>query len=180
MVQSWIGAAIAAMAPLAVFAATEQISRLAFAVGHESASRSESEPAGGELLSPGSRVGAMTGRHLAITPRGKDVQVEAGWVKPAQEAESESVESSAQLEESREVQSMPEGLGQVRPVQPRQESLAGEDPDGFAAWVSEQIAAGETITGVMAGEFLGKSDRTGRNRLNALREERPEIFEGER
>ena len=41
------------------------------------------------------------------------------------------------------------------------------------------ISAGETVTGAMAGQFLGKSDRTGRNRLNALREEHPEIFEDE-
>lgn len=60
------------------------------------------------------------------------------------------------------------------------EEVAGaDDLDEFAAWVRKTISAGETVTGAMAGQFLGKSDRTGRNRLNALREEHPEIFEDE-
>ena len=211
-VQSWIGAGIASMAPLAVFAATEQISRLAFATetapvytAQETPAPTAEEPprtvaAPERLEAPRAPERAQLApvvdepESTAETSEGSaseeqipETADEAPATGPAAEESSEQLPTPVQ-------EPTPETTAQSvapapEPVQERSEGLADaprstggedEDPDGFIAWVREQIAAGESLTGATAGDFLGKSDRTGRNRLNALRDERPEIFEGEK
>lgn len=247
-VQSWIGAAIAALAPLAVFAATEQISRLAFAV---TAPVPEQEPAGSgvrvEVLRDDRRRAELPEttpeaatetapvperQELTATPvaeRQKAPEATAqktsapigtasaapvGGVHEAAATEAEPASAPAAPEPQDRPVAAAEDASQASagkpesPAEPaaeapaagtwqvidtpeavaeepapdagKPEEVAGaDDLDEFAAWVRKTISAGETVTGAMAGQFLGKSDRTGRNRLNALREEHPEIFEDE-
>lgn len=209
-VQSWIGAGIASMAPLAVFAATEQISRLAFATdtAPEYTAQQEPEQAVEELphtvaaperleasrVPERAQLAPVVNEPEETTETPEDEPMEEQTPEATDEvpaAEPEPEESPEQLPAPVQ-ESTPETTAQPvapapEPVQEPSEGRADapqptddEDPDGFIAWVREQIAAGESLTGATAGDFLGKSDRTGRNRLNALRDERPEIFEGEK
>lgn len=210
-VQSWIGAGIASMAPLAVFAATEQISRLAFATDAGAQYMPQEEPVTAEELTPTVAVPgpvealrAPERAQLDRAVRGPEATPQEPEVESSEETAPEPVEEvpvaepeTAEAVEERPVtfmESTPEPTAQPvapapEPVQeasqepaeaPQSPVSETEDPDGFIAWVRGQIAAGESLTGATAGAFLGKSDRTGRNRLNALRDERPEIFEGEK
>lgn len=211
-VQSWIGAGIASMAPLAVFAATEQISRLAFATdtAPEYTAQQETVQAVEELpqtvAAPERLEAPRVPERAQLAPvvnepeETSETSEDAPIEEQAPEATDEVPAVEPEPEESPEQlltpvqEPTPETTAQSvapapEPVQERSEGLAeapqptdgeDEDPDGFIAWVREQIAAGESLTGATAGDFLGKSDRTGRNRLNALRDERPEIFEGEK
>ncbi|WP_270240264.1 DUF2637 domain-containing protein [Rothia kristinae] len=245
-VQSWIGAAIAALAPLAVFAATEQISRLAFAVtapgqepvgsgvrvevlrddrrraelpdttseaapeaasasdrqeltatpvverqkAPEATTREASAPADetsatAEDAVPGAAAAEAETASAPAAPEPRDRPVAAA--EEASQAAAEEPESPAEpaaeapVAGTWQVIETPEATAE-EPAEaagkPR-EADGAEELDEFAAWVRKTISAGETVTGAMAGQFLGKSDRTGRNRLNALREEHPEIFEDE-
>jgi hypothetical protein len=57
--------------------------------------------------------------------------------------------------------------------------IPGEsEEERLIAWVIERRKSVEPVTGVAVGEFLGRSARTGRNRLKALQELRPDLFEG--
>ncbi|TFI02178.1 DUF2637 domain-containing protein [Kocuria rhizophila] len=210
-VQSWIGAGIASMAPLAVFAATEQISRLAFATDTAPQYMPQEEPVTAEELTPAVAVPEPVAAPRAPQRAQLDPVVsepetmsQAPEAEPFEESDPETAEEATaaepEIEEAAEeppaasTEPTPETTGQpVAPApepaqEPSQEPADApqpstgedEDPDGFIAWVRGQVAAGESLTGATAGAFLGKSDRTGRNRLNALRDERPEIFEGEK
>lgn len=199
-VQSWIGAGIASMAPLAVFAATEQISRLAFATDTAPQYTPQDEFVTAEELTP-----TVAAAGPVAAPRAPQrAQLDPVATEPETTPQTPEVDSfeepdpeTAEAAEERPAASTeptPETTGQpVAPApepaqEPSQEPADApqpstgedEDPDGFIAWVRGQVAAGESLTGATAGAFLGKSDRTGRNRLNALRDERPEIFEGEK
>lgn len=210
-VQSWIGAGIASMAPLAVFAATEQISRLAFATDtapqhipqEEAVTAEELTPtvtAPGPVEAPRAPQRAQLDPVVSepeTTPQTPEAEpFEEPAPEPAEEVPAAEPETAEAAEErpAAVMEPTPETTAQPvapapEPVQeasqqsadaPQSSEAEDEDPDGFIAWVRGQIAAGESLTGATAGAFLGKSDRTGRNRLNALRDERPEIFEGEK
>lgn len=210
-VQSWIGAGIASMAPLAVFAATEQISRLAFATDTAPQYTSQEEAVTAEELTTAVAVPEPVEAPRApqraqldpvvteseTTPQTPEAEpFEEPAPETAEEAPAAEPETSEAVEERPAVFTEPTPEPTAQPVAPAPEPVQeasqqsadapqsseaeDEDPDGFIAWVRGQIAAGESLTGATAGAFLGKSDRTGRNRLNALRDERPEIFEGEK
>lgn len=182
-VQSWIGAGIASMAPLAVFAATEQISRLAFATDTAPQYTPQDEFVTAEELTP-----TVAAAGPVEAPRAPQrAQLDPVATEP-ETAEAVEERPAAVMEPTPETTAQPVAPA-PEPVQEASQEPAeapqspvgeDEDPDGFIAWVRGQIAAGESLTGATAGAFLGKSDRTGRNRLNALRDERPEIFEGEK
>lgn len=149
-VQAWIGAVIAAMAPVAVFAATEQLSRLAFSLPqNRQRSRRGSRVAGPE-------VSASTAGPVEVLPEaaGSDSAPAAEPEAPAAEVPEPESASAATHDE-------------------RASTGSVED---LADWVEAQRAHGVEVSGSMAGRFLGKSERTGRARLNALRQDRPELF----
>ncbi len=251
--QAWIGAAIAALAPIGVFAATEQLARLVVERPGARPASSVAEPVGaGSKVSP-ARLGisALGGsetsfrfphraddgkRTEAAAPVEPETEAAAGALPEAVADSSLAPETlpdspttdpedgpavgpagdAVSADETR-VSGLPEavtdpgaahvsgaetpsGMASQRPVAAREgeaasgspeaslpgavaapeglpERVAG-DADGFAAWVAERVAGGRPITGTAAGEFLGVSDRTGRNRIKELKNERPEIFEG--
>lgn len=256
VVQSWIGAGIAAMAPIAVFAATEQLSRLAFAVDRPAEAspapeqvpsaatekREEPKPVATQdpvrarieaPSSPAERM-ALAGRPAAdrqgtpqvaplrstsedrpvrqfsspvadqaattpatppvtaTTPARPVAEVAAEEPKAATAPaatptvpEAAATSPAAPAAVAEQEKSLPETTAEEPAEEPKvaekpaggSQSVVAED-DEFAAWVAAQHAEGTVVTGAMAGKFLNKSERTGRTRLNALKDERPEIFKG--
>lgn len=48
--------------------------------------------------------------------------------------------------------------------------------DNLIEWVRAELAHGRPLTGSRVGAFLGVSERTGRNRLNDLKDAQPDLF----
>lgn len=192
-----IGALIAALAPMGVFAATEQMARLVVlrpqdraSSGYESPSarvpahrEMEAEPVFTTVAD--ASEGAPT---FGDQPEGKVVdaeasEAEAAVVDPLPEV-SESDESAAEAVAATTA-TPPETVS----LDPSPEETTGRiastrevetpDDDPFIAWVESQRRAGLPVTGKSAGEFLDVSERTGRNRIKELKAERPELFEGD-
>ncbi|WP_443095819.1 DUF2637 domain-containing protein [Rothia koreensis] len=236
-VQSWIGAGIAGMAPVAVFAATEQLSRLAFATAREEPKVIESEsteptsdmtpalesddgltaetvettdefdeeptasPSAGDDPHPAHTGAASVERNVpgsegefapALTqpspepnPLETTVAVSPPPVsEPPQEAMATSSETSDAGDESGAeapavIDEQESTERDADRTQQRDEMSPGEsEEERLIAWVTERRKSAEPVTGVAVGEFLGRSARTGRNRLKALQELRPDLFEG--
>lgn len=190
-VQSWIGAGIAAAAPIAVFAATEELSRLAFAVDFE-----ESEEGAEEVSSL--NVGQVVPvESVKPTQEPYKAPVELETVHEESDVPESVVEaqkppqSVSVAEEVAPVETVERDIPEIAPDEPKEEEVPEPRPVSVAAdevsdetevligFVREQIASGQKITGAAAARVLDVSDRTGRNRLNALRESHPEVFEGE-
>lgn len=168
VVQSWIGAAIASAAPLSVFAATEELSRLAFGIESEDG---EKNPLDMEYLEAATVANATVDE--AITPAVQRMELSAVAPASENEGEAQNTVNDSQLDGSDTVPDS--GVGGVS------ELRAGDMPgdDALRVAVREAIAKGERLTGAWAGQIIGKSARTGLNRLNALRQREPELFEEE-
>lgn len=178
VVQRTIGAVIAALAPIAVFAATEELSRLAFAY---SSSAAEREPTvtvpSGTLETEPEETVPQAPLQVPAHPQRELPKPEIESVVPVvAPVTTEPVRETTELpaEETEVLVGAPEQSAQLN-----QNSIGGGEDEALATWVREQIQAGNKLTGSAAGNFLGLSSRTGRNRLNKLRETSPEVFEGE-
>lgn len=184
-VQRIIGAAVASMAPVAVFAATEQLGRLVIRRPEpQGPVSSPSVPAGNDVSVPVSTPGGEglqdPGSH-GVVPAAETASVpdrgDSSTVSPVLHAP----DSAGKTEESGGENPVPvpapnPGPGVVsRPVL----SVVGHKPRAgdFEAWVGSVVASGEQPTGKDAAEFLGVSERTGRARLNALKKSDPELFD---
>ncbi|MCY1685116.1 DUF2637 domain-containing protein [Kocuria sp. SL71] len=165
--QIWVGATLAALAPLGVFAATEQMARLVVlrpqdrqvSVSPVVALPASAAPLESPVDSPA--PGPEEPQEPAEEPT---PERETPAENPAPEAPVEGPEEPAEQSDSEaksEVVSEPEGPSE----------------DEFVAWVQRRRREGEAITGPTAGAFLGVSERTGRNRIKELRAARPELFE---
>ncbi|RUQ20910.1 DUF2637 domain-containing protein [Kocuria sp. HSID16901] len=244
--QSWIGAGIAAMAPVAVFAATEQLSRLAFAVREEPRPQDEAasddldevfevpeeavEPTASrrELGKPQPTEGVVAEESRVIddvptsTVRSAEepaaerpawpMHVEPVTPEPLQMPREEGLDSQnsdeasphrPDSESSMESTEDTSGETDSAPTQRKSETVTSEsspvtttggkaapkkaadsvdesssEEDELAGWVADRLAEGKPVTGAAIGEYLGLSDRTGRNRLKTLQQQRPELFEG--
>lgn len=182
VVQRTIGAVIAALAPIAVFAATEELSRLAFAYSSSAAEREPTATVPAGTLEPVSET-----QPEETVPQAP-LQVPARLQPELPKPEIESVvpvvapvttgpvrvTTESPAEETEVLVGAPEQSAQLN-----QNPAGGGEDEALATWVREQIQAGNKLTGSAAGNFLGLSSRTGRNRLNKLRETSPEVFEGE-
>ncbi|WP_422759320.1 DUF2637 domain-containing protein [Paenarthrobacter sp. C1] len=187
-VQRIIGAAVAALAPVAVFAATEQLGRLVIRRPDPKESP-ESLPTvtqTGRDVSrgfPADDVPSETEKRGTAQPVdeepvvGQDSDSPALSLPPVPEATvaangiSEKV-SASQVQDT----AMDAGLdGGTRPVL----SVVGRKPKpaDFEAWIRGVVAAGKQPTGRDAADFLGVSERTGRARLTTLRTSNPGLFE---
>jgi hypothetical protein len=174
------------MAPVAVFAATEQLGRLVIRRPDEAASmppRNQDQPAidttAAMVEGPQRRDGQVP---LAIDPphasagAGKApvavaASVSADGVR-ARVAETSAKDASAAQVKPRS--SQPQGKTEFRP----QLSVVGAKPapGDLEGWVMELVASGGQPTGKSAAEFLGVSERTGRTRLNELKSAKPDLF----
>ncbi len=178
--QTWVGAALAALAPLGVFAATEQMARLVVLRPQDrevlSAIESAPEAVESEEAETSQVEDSFPARHEPEV-RGRPA---APVVAPA---ESAPMASSAEIEPEPEepaVAGEPQGDGEDDEA-PESDVSAEEteepSDEDFVAWVQQRRREGEPITGPTAGAFLGVSERTGRNRIKELRSARPELFE---
>lgn len=191
--QTWVGAALAALAPLGVFAATEQMARLVVlrpqdrqapavrevalpapaapqeALADSPASEPE-DPSQDEFHSPA--PGGLESRDHQTAPTAVPVET-------APELSEAEVELEGNLSSGEELQADDEAEEAPEVDEPEEASTVAEEPseEDFVAWVQQRRREGEPITGPTAGAFLGVSERTGRNRIKELRSARPELFE---
>lgn len=179
--QSWqalVGAVIAGMVPVAVFTATEQLSRVAVE----------------DPVSRRRELQALAEWHAQQAQRErKQLEMEAERERARQAAElaqEEHLTRLAEVRASRELRaeraakqlesSQERGLHLVGAATPAPASQAeAPDIDEVAEFVAERAGRGEDTSGADLAERFGFSDKTGRRRLAKLREERPEIFTGE-
>lgn len=173
-----IGATIAAAAPIAVFAATEELSRLAFrspaaevAVEVENEELEEAEevhelPPRQQIQQPVSAPAPVVEKPLSAAP----ITLEASPV-----AENAPYEPS----EAAQGDKKPENTQELTEDNSGSQKPAEDDLEVIAQWVKEQHAQGQKVTGASIGQFIGKSPRTGSNRLNQLKDTMPELFDDE-
>lgn len=189
-VQRWIGAAIAAAAPVAVFAATEELSRLAFSQRALAAAAAEATVPNGTVAAP---VLVSTSADSLDSSR----SVEASAQRPAESALEPTTAEETKPALATASDDAPDAHADVlKALSSVEDEPDNDDPtpgnlslvvtsatnpedEELAAWVVEQIRQGKKITGADAGRFLNKTARTGLNRVNKLRESQPELFVGE-
>lgn len=181
--QTWVGAALAALAPLGVFAATEQMARLVVlrpqdrqvSVSPVVALPASAAPLESPVDSPA--PGPEEPQEPAEEPEAPIEEPEpeepAEEPTPERETPAEDPAPEAPVEG-------PEEPAEQSDSEAKSEAVSEpEEPseDEFVAWVQQRRREGEAITGPTAGAFLGVSERTGRNRIKELRAARPELFE---
>ncbi|MHA7170046.1 DUF2637 domain-containing protein [Arthrobacter bambusae] len=184
--QQIIGAATAAMAPVAVFAATEQLGRLVIRRPEppvSTAAPASVEPA---PVLPGGRPGPD--EHPVAGPEPSPAALETSELfepapGPVPEVETEvglEVPGPGAGEEKEPMTHSPASVEAGPGVRPML-SVVGRKPrpSDFESWIGAVVASGEQPTGKSAAEFLGVSERTGRARLNALKKANPGLFTGE-
>lgn len=196
--QTWVGAALAALAPLGVFAATEQMARLVVLrpqdrerLAHETAVPGLANPAGSaaEGLAPEPVEDAPESVATPLAGDTEETPTPAPRPEPEHSPEPEVLEvqpePTPELRAESETQESAEGdveAEEVAEIDDRDEAgMKLEEPSEahLVAWVLERRREGEPITGPTVGAFLGVSERTGRNRIKELRAARPELFEEE-
>jgi hypothetical protein len=188
-VQQIIGAAVASMAPVAVFAATEQLGRLVIRRPEEAESmppRSQDQPAldntaaavEGPQRPAGQAPLAIDPPHPSAGAGKASVAVAASVsadVVRARVAETSAKDAPAAAQ-VKVRSSAPQATTESRP----QLSVVGAKPapGDLEGWVIGLIASGGQPTGKSAAEFLRVSERTGRTRLNELKSTLPDLFTG--
>lgn len=177
-VQRWIGAAIAAAAPVAVFAATEELSRLAFSQRALAVAAPVLVSTSADSLDSSRAVEAPVQSPAETEPE----STTAAETKPALDLASDDA-PDAHADVLKALSSVEDEPDNDDPT-PANLSLVvttatNPEDEELAAWVVEQIRQGKKITGADAGRFLNKTARTGLNRVNKLRESQPELFVGE-
>lgn len=183
-VQRVIGAAVASMAPVAVFAATEQLGRLAIRRPEVPGTPGASLPtmagnpvaqALGNLVS-GSVDDPTLGATVPSPEQTTPTQLDTPATIPALHGTDKSGDMADAGRKDPAPAPSPDTGAAVRPVL----SVVGRRPrpSDFEGWARDIVASGEQPTGRGAAEFLGVSERTGRNRLNALKKEHPGLFDG--
>ena len=179
--QTVIGALLAGLAPLGVFAATEQMARLVVL-----------RPQDREVLPAVEVMPQLSAPEVTATPEAEDPSPEqpefeehdrpaAPVVVPAETvpvASSPVPEAESEEPSIDEPQADDEDADDEAPEADVSAAVAEEpSEEDFVAWVQQRRREGEPITGPTAGAFLGVSERTGRNRIKELRSARPELFE---
>ncbi|MGY4543604.1 hypothetical protein ACVWY0_003544 [Arthrobacter sp. UYNi723] len=199
--QQIIGAAIASLAPLAVFAATEQLGRLV--IGRPDAG----EPAAKLTVGSVGTAPDGPGSGGEPLPEAEVAHVPATWLA-AESTAGEAVRASLPVTQDEPAVPVPVGAAtapstesvpavpaetssdgltsHVAPVpalnvSPRPSlSVVGRKPKAMdlEQWVGAQLSAGTQPTGKAAAKFLNVSERTGRTRLNDLKATQPALFAG--
>lgn len=181
--QTAIGALIAALAPIGVFAATEQMARLVVLRPQDRQPATDGSPDVDEEPAPrADSADEPTDQEPAST----EAELPAAAVDEAKAVESApppaAVEPARQQPAAIEPAPAPEQPVEPSPVPveaAESDQAEGQGADEFVEWVIEQRRHDRPITGRTAGDFLEVSERTGRNRIKELRHARPELFEGD-
>jgi hypothetical protein len=184
--QQIIGAAIASMAPVAVFAATEQLGRLVIRRPEEPASTTGNQDrpvVNGAAANTQGAPRPDTAPLALDPPRPSDggrkaPAVVAGSV-PADGVRARILETAAR-DAPASAKALTSTAPATRPGSRPQLSVVGAKPGAgdLEGWVIGLIDSGRQPVGKSAAEFLGVSERTGRTRLNELKTARPDLFTG--
>lgn len=187
--QAWIGAGIAAMAPLAVLAATEELGRLAVAPVTQ-ALEDAPTPVEAPVQMQEAPVPAAPAPELAapVTVREVEAQpapeapvaveddvplervpvyaVEQPLITVSLPLEAESGETPATLAWAQE--STQAELKRDEPVFDALQSTTDDEESQIAEWVEAEVEAGREPSGSALARHLNVSDRTGRRKLKAF------------
>lgn len=177
--QAYIGVLIAAMVPIAIFVATEQLSRVAIQDlnSRKSEMRDQLELETFEAKQQERRD------ELAFEHEQRLWERENQRAKAQREAELDQREHEVMLAQMQQAPSNGADTAQKAAVQKHSTSpkthqatqVSGSD-DHLIAFVQENVAQGIEVTGALVAEHLGVSDRTGRRRIKELQSQRPELF----
>lgn len=196
--QTWVGAALAALAPLGVFAATEQMARLVVLRPQDRQPAAQTaEPVEGPSSVPELQEEATVSAPAPESVEGAVVPGQSPDLapQPAPAPETADVATAPEPESASEAPAEEPAAAELEPQAPvveperdtsqatvteldeAQDGPEGPSEEAFAEWVQGRRRVGEPVTGPTAGAFLGVSERTGRNRIKELRAARPELFE---
>lgn len=192
--QGIVGAVIAGMVPFAVFAATEQLSRVAV---EDPISRRREKQAEAEWLAEqaererkqleveAERERARQEAELAHEQHATNIEV----VRAQREALTTRAAQSAEAGEQFALPRTPWLTSVPDPEEPESETpppttrpkakTATPDMDALVEFIEERTTQGDDTSGADLAAQFGFSDKTGRRRLAALRESHPHIFTGE-
>ncbi|SMX91495.1 Protein of unknown function (DUF2637) [Brevibacterium iodinum ATCC 49514] len=187
--QGLVGAVIAGMVPFAVFAATEQLSRVAV---EDPISRRREKQAEAEWLA---EQAERERKQLEVEAERENARQEAELAREQHVTNLELVRAQRKVLTSRAEQgeqiALPDAskLASV-PTEPKAKddsttatskpkTTSNTDMDAVIEFITKRTEKGTDTSGAdLAGEF-GFSDKTGRRRLAALRESHPHIFNAE-
>lgn len=194
--QAIIGAVIAGMVPLAVFAATEQLSRVAV---EDPLSRrkelqvesewlaAQAERERRQLEVEAERERAWQENEIAREQHVTQLEVvraqrEALTTQAAQaveRGEDFALPQSRSLASAQRSEPQQSAAEEPTPARRRPAKPSGDGMDEIGEFIAKRTAEGQNTSGADLASAFGFSDKTGRRRLNALREDRPDIFLGE-
>lgn len=194
--QGIIGAVIAGMVPMAVFAATEQLSRVAvedpISRRHELEARAtwlaeQAERERRQLEVESEREQARQQAELAHEQHVTELEIvraqreayTAHAVNAAKQGTAFALPSTSHMPSASEVEPVAEPAATPHSAKPTKAQTVGNDLDALVEFVSARTAAGKNTSGSNLANEFGFSDKTGRRRLNSLRDSHPEIFIGE-
>lgn len=177
--QAYIGVLIAAMVPIAIFVATEQLSRVAI----QDLNSRKSEMRDQFDLETFEAKQQERRDELAFEHEQRRWERENQRAKAHREAELDQREHEVMLAQMRHapsngadtVQKTAVRKGPTGPKTTRTAQVSGSD-DHLIEFVQESVAQGIEITGALVAEHLGVSDRTGRRRVKEVQSQRPELF----
>ena len=175
--QSIVGVTIAAMVPVAVFVATDQLARVA--VENPESRRAEMKAEMDDELQM-LRVRSeleMERDRLAAELEAKRLEIDRQRRDAARQSELAEAEHRRQLERVAASQDDQPAVP-VKAVEAPAKAApsAGQDVE---AWVRAQVEDGTVPSAADIAEQFGCSERTGRRKLAAVREASPELFEAE-
>ena len=177
--QAWIGVLIAAMVPIAIFVATEQLSRVAI---EDLASR-KSEIEDQIELEAFEATQRQTREQLAFEQEQRQWERETQRLRAMRETEIEQRHHELELSEVHTNSSTPgngrqESVGHHSEVaaSPASPTRPAPSDDALVTFIREQVAEGHEITGTLVGDYLGVSDRTGRRRVKDLQTQFPDLL----
>lgn len=205
--QAVVGAVIAGMVPVAIFVATEQLSRVAVenpesrraelrelarmdqarAEHQQAMDRMRFEQEQAQMKMDHEREMAQRAaelereKHLTeveLVRAQREVQVKRTTTAPSEPSPRQTQEDPPPARQNGSQGERTAGLHVVAPQPSSSASAGSSDMGEVARFIAEHSAQGIEVTAAMLVERFGMSDRTWRRRLAALRRSQPEVFEG--
>jgi len=176
--QAYIGVLIAGMVPIAIFVATEQLSRVAIQDLHSRKTeiREQFELESFEVKQLHERE-ELNFQHEQRQWERDNKRAQARRELEIQQRKHERDLAAMQLSRTTTIAS-DEPEQSSAPQHVRQTPVKRQTPNEeiLVEFVRDQVGQGFEVTGRMVAEFLDVSDRTGRRRLNNLKDEYPGLF----
>jgi hypothetical protein len=170
--QGTVGAVVAGMVPIAVFSATEQLSRVA--VESPASRRAELDAAAEWTAAQVERERER--REFAAERERAQREAELAREEHARRLAEMRAEGNARIAE---ISAPPRPTTSPPTLADPEPATPSGDRESVAAFVAERTQAGLETSGADLAREFGFSDKTGRRRLADLRANRPEIFRTE-